>query len=128
MLKHLNIRENNLGTSTTCVFHNVICLFHFSETQHKATYISLLVSCSVMFDSLQPHKLQHTRLPSPSPSPWACSSLCPLSQWYHPTIWFSAVPLSSCFQSFQAHIYLYIRLWIHTYIYMCVYIYVYIYI
>ena len=119
MLKHLNIRENNLETSTTCVFHNVICLFHFSEMQNKATYISLLVSRSVMFDSLWPHKLQHTRLPSPSSSPWACSSSCPLRQWYHPTVLSSAIPLSFCFQFFQAHIYLYVRLWIYTYI--CIY-------
>ena len=26
-------------------------------------------SCSVMFDALQPHGLQHTRLPCPSPTP-----------------------------------------------------------
>ena len=55
---------------------------------------------SVMSNSLQPHGLQHTRLPCPSPSPGACSNWSPLSQWYHPTILFSVVPFSSCFQSF----------------------------
>ena len=114
MLKHLNIRAHNLGTSAACIFHNVICLFNFSETHHKATYILLLVSCSVVFDSLRPHKLQHARIPSLSPSPWACSSSCPLSHWYHPTISSSVILLPSCLQSFQAHIYLYIRLWIYT--------------
>ena len=39
----------------------------------------LLFSCSVMSDSLQPHGLQHTRLPCPSPSPWVCLHSCPLS-------------------------------------------------
>ena len=44
--------------------------------------------------------LQHARLPCPSPSPRACSNLCPLSQWCHPTISSSVVPCSSCPQSF----------------------------
>ena len=30
-----------------------------------------------MSDSLQPHGLQHTRLPCPSPTPRACSNSCP---------------------------------------------------
>jgi len=34
----------------------------------------LLFSCSVMNNSLQPHGLQHARLPCPSPSPGACSN------------------------------------------------------
>ena len=35
--------------------------------------------CSVaMSDSLQPHGLQHARLPCPSPSPRFCSNSCPL--------------------------------------------------
>ena len=37
-----------------------------------------LFSCSVVSDSLQPHGLQHTRLPCPSPSPRACSNSCPV--------------------------------------------------
>ena len=39
-----------------------------------------------MSDSLQPHGLQHARLPCPSPTPGACSNSCTLSQWCHPTI------------------------------------------
>ena len=61
---------------------------------------SLLFSHSVVSDSLQPHGLQHARLPCPSPTPRACSNSCPLSQWCHPTISSSVVPLSSCLQSF----------------------------
>ena len=49
---------------------------------------------------LQPHGLQHTRLPCPSPTPGACSHLCLLSQWCHPTISSSDIPFSSCLQSF----------------------------
>ena len=49
--------------------------------------------------TLQPHGLQHTRLPSPSAFPRACWNWCPLSQWCHPTI-SSSVVLVSCLQSF----------------------------
>ena len=44
----------------------------------------LLFSCSVVSDSLQPHGLQHTRLPHPSPSPGAYSNSGPLS-WMMPS-------------------------------------------
>ena len=54
-----------------------------------------------MSNSLQPYGLQHARLFSPSSSPRACSHLCPLSWWCHPTISSSVIPFSSCFQSFQ---------------------------
>ena len=59
-------------------------------------------SHSVMSNSLWPHGLQHTRLPSPSPTPRACSNSCPLSQWCHQTIWSSVVPFSSFPPSFPA--------------------------
>ena len=38
-----------------------------------------------MSSSLQPHGLQHARLPCPSLSPIFCSSSCSLSWWCHPT-------------------------------------------
>ena len=56
----------------------------------------------VMSDSLQPHELQHTRLPCPSPTPGVHSDSCPLSQWCHPAISSSVVPFSSCPQSLPA--------------------------
>ena len=59
-------------------------------------------SCSVMSDFLQPHGLQHARLPCPSLTPGADSNSCPSSQWCHPTISSSVIPFSSCFQSFLA--------------------------
>ena len=62
----------------------------------------LLFSHSVMFDSLWPHGLYHAMLLCPSPSPGVCSSSCPLSQWWHPTISSSVIPFSSCLQSFPA--------------------------
>ena len=36
--------------------------------------------CSVMPNSLQPHGLQHARLPCPSPTPKAYSNSCPSSR------------------------------------------------
>ena len=63
---------------------------------------NLVVNCSVMSDSLQPHGLQHARFPCPSPSPGAHSNSCPWSWWCHPTILSSAVPFSSCLQSCPA--------------------------
>ena len=53
-----------------------------------------------MSDFLWPLGPQHATPPWPSLSPRVCSSSCPLSQWYHPTISFSVVPFSSCLQSF----------------------------
>ena len=59
-------------------------------------------SHSVMFESLWPHELQHSRLPCPSPTPRAYSNSCPLSWWCHPTISSSVISFSSCLQSFPA--------------------------
>ena len=64
--------------------------------------LSVQFSLSVMSDSLQPHALQHARLPCPSPTPGAYSNSCPSSLWCHPTISSSVIPFSSCLQSFPA--------------------------
>ena len=48
------------------------------------------------------HGLQHARPPCPSPFPGACSNSCPSSRRCHPTISSSAIPFSSCRQSFPA--------------------------
>ena len=65
-------------------------------------FINIQFSFSVTYNSLQSHELQPSRLPSPSPTPGACSNSCPLSWWCHPTISSSVVPFSSCLQSFPA--------------------------
>ena len=61
----------------------------------------LLFNYSAMSNSLQPHGLQHTRLPCSSASFRACSNSCSLSRWCHPIIWSSVVPFS-CLLSFPA--------------------------
>ena len=55
-----------------------------------------------MSDSLQLHRLQHTRLPCPSLSSWVCSNSCPLSQQCQLTISSSVALLSFCLQAFPA--------------------------
>ena len=67
-----------------------------------STFQSIRFSCSVMFNSLWPHGLQHARLPCPSPTPRAYSNSCPSSLWCHPTVSSSVVPFSSCLQFFPA--------------------------
>ena len=66
------------------------CVSHNSQLSH-----------SVMCDSLEPHGMQHDRLPCPSPTPRACLNPYPSSCWFHSTISLSVVPFS-CFQSFPA--------------------------
>ena len=61
-------------------------------------FSSVAQSCPTLW----PHGLQHARTPCPSPTPGVYSNSCPLSQWCHPTLSSSVVPLSSCLQSFPA--------------------------
>ena len=64
--------------------------------------LSVQFSCSVVSNSLQPHGLQHARLPCPSPTPGACTNSCPYSRWCHQTISSSVISFSSCLKSFPA--------------------------
>ena len=67
-----------------------------------ASSSSVQFSCSIMSESWWPHKLQLARLPCPSPIPRTYSNSCPSSQWCHPTISSSVLPLSSRLRSFPA--------------------------
>ena len=55
-----------------------------------------------MSNCLQPHGLQHARLPCPSPTLGAYSNSSPSSQWCHPTILSSLIPFCPCLLSFPA--------------------------
>ena len=46
------------------------------------------------------HRLQHTRLSCPSPSPRVCLNSCPLSRLSHPIISSAVTPFFSCPHSF----------------------------
>ena len=67
---------------SSCVHHN----YQFSHL--------------VMYDSLEPHGLQHDRLPCPSPTPRAYLNSSPPSWWCHPAISFSVVPFCFRLRSF----------------------------
>ena len=72
-------------------------LLHFAARRSSVQF-----SCSVVFNSLQPHKPQHGRPPCPSPTPGVYPNSCPSSQWCSPAISSSVFPFSSCPQSFPA--------------------------
>ena len=69
------------------------------ETVTDFIFSSVQFSHSAVSTSLQPHGLQHTRLPCPSPTPRVYSKLMSIESVCHPTITSSVVPLSSCLQS-----------------------------
>ena len=81
------------------------CRLRSREKQTRRCYprtqaLAFIVVQSLSYvNSLQPHGLQHIRLPCPSLSPRACSNLCPSSRWCHPTVSSPASPFSSCPQS-----------------------------
>ena len=81
-------------------------LSHFTFTrigyQSSIYPFSQFSSLSQLCPTLQPHGLQHARLPCPSPTPGDCSNSCPLGWWCHPTISSSVFPFSSCLQPFPA--------------------------
>ena len=87
-----------------------LSLFYYYERYYKSRddppsqthCILLLFSRAIVSNSLQPHGLQHARLPCPSLSPRVCSNSCPLSRWCYPTISSSVTCFSSCLQSFPA--------------------------
>ena len=68
-------------------------------TLNGLQFSSAQFSHSVMSNSLQPHELQHSRPPCPSPSPGVHSHSRPSSRWWHPAISSSIVPFFSCPQS-----------------------------
>jgi len=73
-----------------------------SPKMHSCSVSPDQFSCLVVSDSLQPHESQHTRPPSPPPTPGVHSDSRPSSQWCHPAISSSVVPFSSCPQSLPA--------------------------
>ena len=88
--------------SSVLLQHLVCPTITTGHTMLNILFSSVQFSRRVMSDFLQPHGLQHSRLPCPSPTPGACSNSCPLSRWCHLTISSSVAPFSSCLQSLPA--------------------------
>ena len=63
---------------------------------------SVQFSHSVVSDSLWPHESQHARPPCLSATPGVHPNSCALSQWCHPAISSSVVPLSFCPHQFSS--------------------------
>ena len=81
--------------------------YHYKIARKLNTHLpketsSVQFSCSVVSDSLRPHESQHARPPCPSQTPGVYSNWCPSSWWCHPAMSSSAVPFSSCPESFLA--------------------------
>ena len=77
-------------------------MFSSHSFSHEIDFRSVQFSRSVMFDSLWPRGLQHSRLPRPSPAPGVHSNSRPSSRWCHPAISSSVIPFSSRLQSFPS--------------------------
>ena len=88
------LKEMGIPDHLTCLLRNLYADQEATvRTVHETTqFSSVQFSCSVVFDSLWPHELQHARPPCPSPAPGVHPNPCPLSQWCHPTISSSVIP------------------------------------
>ena len=73
----------------------------YSHAFHKSLLLLLLLSHSVVSDSLWPRGLQHSRLPCPSLSPRVCSNSCSLMLSKHLTLHYPLLPLPSIFPSIR---------------------------
>ena len=98
---HIHFCPTNCNSGIVSLGNNHKCKKDFV---HKDVHYTVVCYCSVTQScpTLWPHGLQHARLPCLSLSPRVCSNSCPLSQWSHPTISSSVVPVSSCLWSFPA--------------------------
>ena len=79
------------------------CIYIYIHTHthtHTHQFSSVTQSCPTLCNPVD--CMQHPRLPYLSPTPGACSNLCPSSRWSHPTISSSVVPFFFCLQSFSA--------------------------
>ena len=62
-----------------------------------------MLSCSIVYNSLRLHGLQHARLLHSSLSPRVCSTSYPLSWWCHPTVSSSVATFPPVFNFSQHH-------------------------
>ena len=100
-------RENHSGSTKGGVqgqMQQLLCLYILCIPSSSLTVgiASVQFSRSVVSDSLWPHESQHARPPCPSPTPRIHPNSCAESQWCHPAISSSVVPVSSCPQSLPA--------------------------
>ena len=87
--------------SILCTIYN-LTPYVGKNTVEKKIFSSVQFSHPVVSDSLQPHGLQQTRSPCPSPTPRVHSNSSSSSRWCHPAISSSVTHFSSCPQSLLA--------------------------
>ena len=100
------IKQHQFFQSKNTVYLSICfcCLQFLLSVPYSFQSIDLLspsaqFSHSVVSDSLRPYESQHARPPCPSPTTGVHPNSSASSQWCHPAISFSVVPLSSCPQS-----------------------------
>ena len=100
----------------TSSFYSSLSIILLGRKKFSSTILSSLVGLRIKLTwdrllfclatkscpTLQPHGLQHTRLPCPSLFLRVCSNSHPLSQWFYSIISSSVVPFPSCLQYFPA--------------------------
>ena len=96
---HLIITDLFSVINVFICIQNYVYIYIYSCIKSIFCTPSIQFSHSVVSNSLWPHRLQHARLPCPSPSSRACSNFV---HWCHPTISSSVIPFSSSLQSFPA--------------------------
>ena len=102
---HSFVSADDFGSEINSSQSEGMCILLFKIQKFPNYVINMQIQSVhhwVMSDSLWPHGLQHTRPPCPSATPRVYPNSCSLSQWCHPAISSSVVPISSCLQSFPA--------------------------
>ena len=96
--KYLLANCNAFFRKMSPLLNQIVCLYAMEFNKffyildiEPLSYILVLLSCSVVPDSLWCHGLQHSRFPCPSLSPRVCSNWCPLTWWCHLTILSSVI-------------------------------------
>ena len=80
----------------------VFCFIFICKRGHPLTLLrQLFCSVTTSYPTLQPHGLQHARLPCPSPSPGICSNSCPLMPSNHLVLCRPLLLLPSIFPSIR---------------------------
>ena len=75
--------------------------FSSNRKEWEISLLFLLFSHSILSNSLQVHRLQHTKLPCPLLSPGVCSNLCPLMLSNHLVLYRHLLLLPSIFPSIR---------------------------